>query len=240
MKKFLSLLLALTMVLSLTVLPARASETGSMSEGASLSIKKDNSDISSLTIDVSENAVTLTATPSEGAKLKDASGNELTNQPTPSYQWTAPDNSGVQFGTPNAQSTTVSATTATNSPITLTCTATWSATVDAGESAQTYTAKLSDTVSLTVTDNSSALKAAIATVTYNGTNCYDSTNKTVTAYKSTSADNWSATFTQESGFTFKSATYNATNKQLQVVATKDSKDYTTYVLHPCDRFRICI
>ena len=229
MKKFLSLLLAMTMVMSLIVLPARASETGSMSEGASLSIKKDNSDISSLTIDVSENAVTLTATPSEGAKLKDASGNELTNQPTPSYQWTAPDNSGVQFGTPNAQSTTVSATTATNSPITLTCTATWSATVGEEESAQTYTAKLSDTVSLTVTDNSSALKAAIATVTYNGTNCYDSTNKTVTAYKSTSADNWSATFTQESGFTFKSATYNATNKQLQVVATKDSKDYTTYV-----------
>ena len=229
MKKFLSLLLALTMVLSLTVVPARASETGSMSEGASLSIKKDNSDISSLTIDVSENAVTLTATPSEGAKLKDASGNELTNQPTPSYQWTAPDNSGVQFGTPNAQSTTVSATKATESPITLTCTATWSATVGDAGSTQTYTAKLSDTVSLTVTDNSSALKAAIATVTYNGTNCYDSTNKTVTAYKSTSADNWSATFTQESGFTFKSATYNATNKQLQVVATKDSKDYTTYV-----------
>ena len=230
MKKFLSLLLALTMVLSLTVVPARADTTsGSMSQGASLSIKKDNSDIQNLTIDVSENAVTLVATPSEGAKLLDSNGAEITNQPTPSYHWTAPDNSGVQFGTPNAASTTVSATKATESPITLTCTATWSATVDEGESAQTYTAKLSDTVSLTVTDNSSALKAAIATVTYNGTNCYDSTNKTVTAYKSTSADNWSATFTQESGFTFKSATYNATNKQLQVVATKDSKDYTTYV-----------
>lgn len=230
MKKFLSLLLALTMVLSLTVVPARADTTsGSMSQGASLSIKKDNSDIQNLTIDVSENAVTLVATPSEGAKLLDSNGAEITNQPTPSYHWTAPDNSGVQFGTPNAASTTVSATKATESPITLTCTATWSATVDGGESAQTYTAKLSDTVSLTVTDNSSALKAAIATVTYNGTNCYDSTNKTVTAYKSTSADNWSATFTQESGFTFKSATYNATNKQLQVVATKDSKDYTTYV-----------
>ena len=230
MKKFLSLLLALTMVLSLTVVPARADTTsGSMSQGASLSIKKDNSDIQNLTIDVSENAVTLVATPSEGAKLLDSNSTEVTNQPNPSYQWTAPNDSGVQFGTPNAASTTVSATKATESPITLTCTATWSATVDEGESAQTYTAKLSDTVSLTVTDNSSALKAAIATVTYNGTNCYDSTNKTVTAYKSTSADNWSATFTQESGFTFKSATYNATNKQLQVVATKDSKDYTTYV-----------
>ena len=218
------------MVLSLTVVPARADTTsGSMSQGASLSIKKDNSDIQNLTIDVSENAVTLVATPSEGAKLLDSNSTEVTNQPNPSYQWTAPNDSGVQFGTPNAASTTVSATKATESPITLTCTATWSATVDEGESAQTYTAKLSDTVSLTVTDNSSALKAAIATVTYNGTNCYDSTNKTVTAYKSTSADNWSATFTQESGFTFKSATYNATNKQLQVVATKDSKDYTTYV-----------
>ena len=230
MKKFLSLLLALTLVLSLVVVPARADTTSSsMSQGASLSIKKDNSDIQNLTIDVSENAVTLVATPSEGAKLLDSNSTEVTNQPNPSYQWTAPNDSGVQFGTPNAANTTVSATKATESPITLTCTATWSATVGEGESAQTYTAKLSDTVSLTVTDNSSALKAAIATVTYNGTNCYDSTNKTVTAYKSTSADNWSATFTQESGFTFKSATYNATNKQLQVVATKDSKDYTTYV-----------
>ena len=230
MKKFLSLLLAMTMVMSLIVLPARAdAPSGSMSQGASLSIKKDSNDIQNLTIDVSENAVTLLATPSENAKLLDSNGTVVTNQPNPSYQWTAPNDSGVQFGTPNAANTTVSATKATESPITLTCTATWSATVGEGESAQTYTAELSDTVSLTVTDNSSALKAAIATVTYNGTNCYDSTNKTVTAYKSTSADNWSATFTQESGFTFKSATYNATNKQLQVVATKDSKDYTTYV-----------
>ena len=133
MKKFLSLLLALTMVLSLTVLPARADTTsGSMSQGASLSIKKDNSDIQDLTIDVSENAVTLVATPSEGAKLLDSNSTEVTNQPNPSYQWTAPNDSGVQFGTPNAASTTVSATKATESPITLTCTATWSATVDEG------------------------------------------------------------------------------------------------------------
>lgn len=229
MKKFLSLLLAMTMVMSLTVLPARAHDTGSMSEGSSLSIKKDGNDVSSLTMDINGSAVTLTATPSDDAKLKDGSGNELENQPTPSYHWTAPDNSGVQFGTPDAASTTVSATKATSSAITLTCTATWSATVGEGQEAQTYTAQLSDTVSLTVTDNSSTLKNAIATITYNGTDCYDSTNKTVTAYKSTSTDTWNATFTSESGFTFKSATYNSTTNKLQVVATKNSTDYTTYV-----------
>lgn len=219
----------MTMVMSLTVLPARAHDTGSMSEGSSLSIKKDGNDVSSLTMDINGSAVTLTATPSDDAKLKDGSGNELENQPTPSYHWTAPDNSGVQFGTPDAASTTVSATKATSSAITLTCTATWSATVGEGQEAQTYTAQLSDTVSLTVTDNSSTLKNAIATITYNGTDCYDSTNKTVTAYKSTSTDTWNATFTSESGFTFKSATYNSTTNKLQVVATKNSTDYTTYV-----------
>ena len=221
----------MTMVMSLIVLPARADTTsGSMSQGASLSIKKDSSDIQNLTIDVSENAVTLLATPSQGAKLLDSNGTEVTNQPNPSYQWTAPNDSGVQFGTPNAANTTVSATKATSgTPITLTCTATWSATVGEGESAQTYTAKLSDTVSLTVTDNSSDLKAAIDTITYNSVNCYDKSNKTVTAYKSTSADAWGVTFAEGSNFSNGHVTYDATTKKLQVTAQKDSVDYTTYV-----------
>ena len=199
MKKFLSLLLAMTMVMSLIVLPARADTTsGSMSTGASLSIKKDGSDIQNLTIDVSENAVTLVATPSEGAKLLDSNGAEITNQPTPSYHWTAPDNSGVQFGTPDAASTTVSATKATSSAITLTCTATWSATVGEGESAQTYTAKLSDTVSLTVTDS---FKSAITGITYNGRPCVISGNNLTyyTISSETGAAQWSVTAASEYG-----------------------------------------
>ena len=212
------------MVLSLVVVPARADNAGSMSEGSSLSIKQSGIDVSSLTIDVNGSAVTLTATPSEGAKLLDSNGTEITNQPTPSYHWTAPDNSGVQFGTPSAASTTVSATKATSgTPITLTCTATWSATVGEGQNAQTYTATLTDTVSLTVTDG---FKSAITGITYNGRPCVINGNS-LTYYTISSEGQtaeWSVTAPSEYGTPTASLSSEGV---LTVTGEKNSSQVTT-------------
>ena len=222
MKKFLSLLLAMTMVMSLIVLPARAADVqGTMSGGSSLTIKKGDSS-ENFTMDVSNSSISLTADITGTPQLSYNSTN-VTNQSGPTYLWTVAENSGITFGSANAATTTVAA--SKTGTYTLTCTATYTGTVDADN----VTGTLQDTIEVTVTDNSSTLKNAIATITYNGTDCYDSTNKTVTAYKSTSTDTWNATFTSESGFTFKSATYNSTTNKLQVVATKNSTDYTTYV-----------
>ena len=220
MKKFLSLLLALTMVMSLIVLPARAANVqGTMSEGSTLTIKKGSSS-ENFAMDVSDSSISLTADITGTPQLS-YNSTDVTNQSGPTYLWTAPNDSGISFGSANAATTTVSATKA--GTYTLTCTATYTGT----SGADNVTGTLSDTIEVTVTDNSSTLKDAIATITYNDTNCYDSTNKTVTAYKSTSTDNWSATF--NNGFTFVSATYNSTTNKLQVVAMKDSTNYTTYV-----------
>lgn len=220
MKKFLSLLLALTLVLSLVVVPARAANVqGTMSEGSTLTIKKGSSS-ENFAMDVSDSSISLTADITGTPQLLHNSAN-VPNQSGPRYLWTAAENSGITFGSATDATTTVAA--SKTGTYTLTCTATYTGTVGADN----VTGTLQDTIEVTVTDNSSTLKDAIATITYNDTNCYDSTNKTVTAYKSTSTDNWSATF--NNGFTFVSATYNSTTNKLQVVATKDSTNYTTYV-----------
>ena len=221
MKKFLSLLLALTMVLSLTVVPARAANVqGTMSEGSTLTIKKGSSS-ENFAMDVSDSSISLTADITGTPQLS-YNSTDVADQSGPTYLWTATEDSGITFSSADTATTTVSATKA--GTYTLTCTATYTGTSDSDN----VTGTLSDTISVTVTD-SSALKNAIDTITYNSVNCYDKSNKTVTAYKSTSADAWGVTFAEGSNFSNGHVTYDATTKKLQVTAQKDSVDYTTYV-----------
>lgn len=221
MKKFLSLLLALTMVLSLTVVPARAANVqGTMSEGSTLTIKKGSSS-ENFAMDVSDSSISLTADITGTPQLSYNSA-DVADQSSPTYLWTATEDSGITFSSADTATTTVSATKA--GTYTLTCTATYTGT----SGSDNVTGTLSDTISVTVTD-SSALKNAIDTITYNSVNCYDKSNKTVTAYKSTSADAWGVTFAEGSNFSNGHVTYDATTKKLQVTAQKDSVDYTTYV-----------
>lgn len=221
MKKFLSLLLAMTMVMSLTVLPARAANVqGTMSEGSTLTIKKGSSS-ENFAMDVSDSSISLTADITGTPQLSYNSA-DVADQSGPTYLWTATEDSGITFSSADTATTTVSATKA--GTYTLTCTATYTGT----SGSDNVTGTLSDTISVTVTD-SSALKNAIDTITYNSVNCYDKSNKTVTAYKSTSADAWGVTFAEGSNFSNGHVTYDATTKKLQVTAQKDSVDYTTYV-----------
>ena len=221
MKKFLSLLLALTMVLSLTVVPARAANVqGTMSEGSTLTIKKGSSS-ENFAMDVSDLSISLTADITGTPQLS-YNSTDVADQSGPTYLWTATEDFGITFSSADTATTTVSATKA--GTYTLTCTATYTGT----SGSDNVTGTLSDTISVTVTD-SSALKNAIDTITYNSVNCYDKSNKTVTAYKSTSADAWGVTFAEGSNFSNGHVTYDATTKKLQVTAQKDSVDYTTYV-----------
>lgn len=221
MKKFLSLLLALTLVLSLVVVPARAANVqGTMSEGSTLTIKKGSSS-ENFAMDVSDSSISLTADITGTPQLS-YNSTDVADQSGPTYLWTATEDSGITFSSADTATTTVSATKA--GTYTLTCTATYTGT----SGSDNVTGTLSDTISVTVTD-SSALKNAIDTITYNSVNCYDKSNKTVTAYKSTSADAWGVTFAEGSNFSNGHVTYDATTKKLQVTAQKDSVDYTTYV-----------
>ena len=145
MKKFLSLLLALTMVLSLTVVPARAANVpGTMSVGSSLTIKKGDSS-EDFAMDVSDSSISLTADITGTPQLS-YNNTAVTGQSGPTYSWTATENSGITFGSANAANTTVSASKA--GTYTLTCTATYTGT----SGSDNVTGTLSDTISVTVID----------------------------------------------------------------------------------------
>ena len=202
MKKFLSLLLALTMVLSLVIVPARATDLTGTIDGT-LSVKKGGNPISSLDLKVGDAAVTLTATLSEGAKLM-LGNNEATVSGTPSYAWTVPTGSDV-VRVDNGSVTVLKAGTAT-----VRCTATLSGTIstkDDGEasatdkniSGSTYT-----DIEVTVTDPAAAANAAFQTAAaaaltfkYNTRTYIPDSNGKVTAYKYSdeAADTWEVTGT---------------------------------------------
>ena len=145
MKKLFSLLLALTMVLSLVVVPARAADVqGTMSGGSTLTIKKGDSS-ENFTMDVSDSSISLTADITGTPQLS-YNDTAVTSQSGPTYLWTAPENSGITFGDNDGSTTTVAASKA--GTYTITCTATYTGT----SGSDNVTGTLSDTISVTVID----------------------------------------------------------------------------------------
>ena len=188
MKKFLSLLLALTLVLSLVVVPARA-ENG-------VTLRADQASIEVNT------ATNVTATVPEGKTM--ASGYP---------KWSATTGTTVTPDSSNANKASVTSTTT-------------------GEATITYTYKYNDegaseqlaTTTITVTDNAGDLKNAITSVKYNNREYYNSTSKSVAAYKFSNDNDsspWSVTAT---GYTISKAEYDSTNKKLTITATKSSSE----------------
>lgn len=188
MKKFLSLLLALTLVLSLVVVPARA-ENG-------VTLRADQASIEVNT------ATNVTATVPEGKTM--ASGYP---------KWSATTGTTVTPDSSNANKASVTSTTT-------------------GEATITYTYKYKDegapeqfaTTTITVTDNAGDLKNAITSVKYNNREYYNSTSKSVAAYKFSNDNDsspWSVTAT---GYTISKAEYDSTNKKLTITATKSSSE----------------
>ena len=190
MKKFLSLLLALTMVLSLTVVPARAHDAVSLSA-------------SQASIEVNT-STTVTATVPAGKTMAEGYPRWSTSDSTV----TATQDSS------NANSASVTGTVAKES-VTITYTYKYS---DGGTTEQTAT------TTITITDNAGALRNAITSVKYNERESFNSTSKSVAAYKFSedTTDTWTVT---APGYTVSSATLSS--NVLTITATKEGESSTS-------------
>lgn len=190
MKKFLSLLLAMTMVLSLTVVPARAHDAVSLSA-------------SQASIEVNT-STTVTATVPAGKTMAEGYPRWSTSDSTV----TATQDSS------NANSASVTGTVAKES-VTITYTYKYS---DGGATEQTAT------TTITITDNAGALRNAITSVKYNERESFNSTSKSVAAYKFSedTTDTWTVT---APGYTVSSATLSS--NVLTITATKEGESSTS-------------
>ena len=190
MKKFLSLLLAMTMVLSLTVVPARAHDAVSLSA-------------SQASIEVNT-STTVTATVPAGKTMAEGYPRWSTSDSTV----TATQDSS------NANSASVTGTVAKES-VTITYTYKYN---DDGATEQTAT------TTITITDNAGALRNAITSVKYNERESFNSTSKSVAAYKFSedTTDTWTVT---APGYTVSSAT--PSSNVLTITATKEGESSTS-------------
>lgn len=181
MKKFLSLLLALTLVLSLVVVPARADETGYTVKG-DLSVSADRTNV--------DTGTTVTLRASDNVTVsKDGVDSEHQPKFTHILTW-----SGEGIADADKAKSELTVTPANSDELDAVKTYTCSLTIKDGD---TVIATRSDHVSVTVVSAqgkaNAAFKENITAVTYNNRN-YLSGGK-VTAYKfDGESDNWSATF----------------------------------------------
>lgn len=227
MKKFLSLLLALTLVLSLVVVPARAS--GNTLSGLSMD--------SSKTLEVG--ATTGNELTVSGSSLTYGESAQVPSDATAEYVWTSSDTSvatvAAKDNSTNKNVGVITALKKSSPTITITCAVTYSWTAkaatskgagdarEAGSATQTLTCTL--TVNNTAADT--AFKNAITAVNYSGRNYLSSGS--VNAYKFTGdTDTWTATVSSEAASTYTdiNATFDSSNHKITVTATKDGSPVT--------------
>ena len=246
MKKFLSLLLALTMVLSLTVVPARAEAetptTPTAAQATGITISPET-----LTLEKgasTNNTLTVTAT---GAKVGDASCTVATES---LYTWRSSDETVATVSNNNGTATITALMAGTT---TITCKVAYTYTDPVDHSSKPAEQTVSCRV--TVTDS---FKAAITGITYNGRPCVISGNNLT--YYTISSENgaaqWSVTAASEYGTPTASlsgnvltvtgansvtTTYNATPKAATVTLgaptfSTISKDGTTSITATVEGF----
>ena len=222
MKKFLSLLLALTLVLSLVVVPARADETGYTVKG-DLSVSADRTTV--------DTGTTVTLRASDNVTVsKDDADSEHQPEFTHILTWSG---EGIDEADKAKSELTVTPTNSEEADAVKTYTC--SLTIKDGDNK--IIATRSDHVSVTVVSAqgkaNAAFKSAIATVTYNGRNYLEGDK--VTAYKFTGeTDKWGATLrTIASGYELaktNAVTYDSTAKTVTVSGTytaPESKQVTS-------------
>ena len=197
MKKFLSLLLALTLVLSLVVVPARAATTpgqitgdisiknGANSVTSAISLKKD---------DDAKKSVTLTADTDE-LVLKNSEGGDLTSGASKEYTWSTSSNAVTISYTNNSCTITAN----TSGIATVTCSVKMSKTDGDNTVEATKTATVTINSSDPEGDANTAFGNAI-TLTYGDRPCKVIDN-TYTGYKFADGETWKATVGSSSGFT---------------------------------------
>ena len=206
MKKFLSLLLALTMVLSLVVVPARADTNVCSANPASVS----------LTVGSTGNTQQVTI-----------SGTGLTSSAT--YTWNT-SNSGIATVSGSDGTATIAAVAAGNTSVT--CQVSQNA-VAATEGTDAVPA-INETVTINVTVTDPAQDAAntafgtAITLTYGGRNCAADGTGTYVGYKFADADSWAASVGEDSGFTVTTPTPTLNNGYITVSGkqTSDNRDVT--------------
>ena len=197
MKKFLSLLLAMTMVMSLVVVPARAATTpgqitgdisiknGADSVTSAISLKKD---------DDAKKSVTLTADTDE-LVLKNSEGGDLTSGASKEYTWSTSSNAVTISYTNNSCTITAN----TSGIATVTCSVKMSKTDVDNTVEATKTATVTINSSDPDGDANTAFGNAI-TLTYDNRPCTLSKG-VYTGYKFETEGQWKATVPENSGFT---------------------------------------
>lgn len=212
MKKFLSLLLALTLVLSLVVVPARADTNVCSANPASVS----------LTVGSTGNTQQVTI-----------SGTGLTSSAT--YTWNT-SNSGIATVSGSNGTATITAVAAGNTSVTCQVSQTAVAEVKDGSGNVTTAAvpAINETVTIPVTVTDPAQDAAntafgtAITLTYGGRNCAADSTGTYVGYKFADADSWAASVGDNSGFTVTTPTPTLNNGYITVSGkqTSDNRDVT--------------
>jgi len=169
MKKFLSLLLAMTMVMSLIVLPARAKGELQGTASGTLNIKNNTEVITSLTV-AKSSSVTLSADITTPAlKYND----QDVTSPTTTYKWSSSDPNIVSV---NEKTGALTLTKGGDATITCTATLSGSTTVESGSA--TVQGTLSNSVPVTVVDCTDG----VASFTVNGKQ-YSVSSGSIDVYK---------------------------------------------------------
>ena len=169
MKKFLSLLLAMTMVMSLIVLPARAEGELQGTASGTLNIKNNTEVITSLTV-AKSSSVTLSANITTPAlKYND----QDVTSPTTTYKWSSSDPNIV-----SVNENTGALTLTKGGDATITCTATLSGSTTVESGSATVQGTLSNSVPVTVVDCTDG----VASFTVNGKQ-YSVSSGSIDVYK---------------------------------------------------------
>ena len=213
MKKFLSLLLALTLVLSLVVVPARADTNVCSANPASVS----------LTVGSTGNTQQVTI-----------SGTGLTSSAT--YVWNT-SSSGIATGSGSNGTATITAVAAGNTSVTCQVSQTPVAEVKDGSGNVTTAAvpAINETVTIPVTVTDPAQDAAntafgtAITLTYGGRNCAADSTGTYVGYKFADADRWAASVGDNSGFTVPNSSPTLESGYITVNGTQTSDGRTVTV-----------
>ena len=195
MKKFLSSLLALTMILSLVIVPAQATDGYRVTGDFSITGVKENAITLIKGSDASKNSVTLSVS-ADGLGLQKDEGSATINGATPSYSWTVSSNA-VKYGDTDKSSITLIADKKSTTPVTVSCTITM--TDRDGETSVSASKTSTNTIAVTVTDPQGDFAAAIESIGFGGKN-YPVSNGKVSVPKHNenefASGTWSVNFKQ--------------------------------------------
>jgi len=222
MKKFLSSLLALTMILSLVIVPARATNgysvtgdgfsiTGTgVTDNAVTLTKGTDSSKNSIQLSVSANGLGLQKDPVGGAEASTISG------ATASYKWTITGDAVTADKTDEAN-ITLTAAKKSSAPVRVSCTITM--TGKDGETDVSASKTSTNTIAVTVTDPQGDFAAAIESIGFGGKN-YPVSNGKVSVPKHNenefASGTWSVNFKQGTGY---NATASFNNNVLTITGS---------------------